>query len=265
MPHITANTLQLYYERAGSGAPLLYISGTGGDLRAKPNMFDRDLPKNFDLIAYDQRGLGQSDKPDRQYSMADYANDAAALLDALNIKSARVIGMSFGGMVAQELVLRHPEKVERLVLGCTSSGGAGGSSFAFHEIEHLTGEARVRHLMPLNDTRRDPAWQQAHPEQVAQLLAQSAPPPYANEPGRAQGAHRQLEARKFHDTWDRLPQIKCPVLVAGGKYDGIAPPAIVERLASRIPGAELQWFEGGHLFSVQDRTATPAFIEFLKR
>ena len=188
----------------------------------------------------------------------------AALLDALNIKSAKVIGMSFGGMVAQELVLRRPEKVERLMLGCTSSGGAGGSSFKFHEIEHLKGDARTRHLMPINDTRRDESWQAAHPDLVAQILEQSVDR-YDGEPGRAMGAHRQLEARKHHDTWERLPQIKCPVLVAGGKYDAIAPPEMVKNLASRIPGAELQWFEGGHLFTIQDRNAMPAFIEFLKR
>ena len=264
MPFITANSLSLYYERAGAGDPLLFISGTGGDLRNKPNMFDRGLPQAFDLIAYDQRGLGQSEKPDRPYTMADYADDAARLLDALNIPRARVIGMSFGGMVAQELVLRHPEKVERLVLGCTSPGGAGGSSFKFHEIEDLKGEARTRHLMAINDTRRDAAWQAANADQVAAIIEQSNPK-FEDEPSRAMGAHRQLEARRHHDTWERLPQIKIPVLVAGGKYDGIAPPEIVELLAKRIPGAELQWFEGGHLFTVQDRNATPAFIEFLKR
>ena len=125
MPRIHANHLDLYYERAGDGPPLLFISGTGGDLRVKPNVFDGGLGRAFDLIAYDQRGLGQSEKPDRAYSMADYADDAAGLLDALGVDSIKVVGVSFGGMVAQELALRHPGKVERLVLACTSPGGAG--------------------------------------------------------------------------------------------------------------------------------------------
>src|SRR5947207_15854982 len=79
MPVTTANGINLYFGRAGSGPPLLFISGTGGDLRAKPNVFDGPLAKTFDLLAYDQRGLGRSEKPDRPYTMADYADDAAAL------------------------------------------------------------------------------------------------------------------------------------------------------------------------------------------
>ncbi|MCC7267068.1 MAG: alpha/beta fold hydrolase [Caulobacteraceae bacterium] len=264
MPMIAANGLQLYFERAGEGPPLLFISGTGGDLRVKPNVFDGAFGRTFDLIAYDQRGLGRSDKPDRPYSMADYADDAAALLDALGIGAIKVVGVSFGGMVAQELVLRHPAKIERLVLACTSPGGAGGASFAFHEIEHLTGEARARHLMPISDVRRDAAWQAAHPEDAARLIALASADPYAGEPGRAQGAHRQLEARAAHDAWDRLPQITCPVLVCGGRYDGIALPETQEKLAARIPGAELRMFDGGHLFMIQDRTAAPAMAEWLK-
>lgn len=92
----------------------------------------------------------------------------------------------------------------------------------------------------------------------------AAAAPYADEPGHPAGAHRQLEARAGHDTWDRLPQIACPVLIAAGRYDGVALPATQEKLAARIPGAELKWFEGGHMFMIQDRAAYPAMIEFLK-
>ena len=77
------------------------------------------------------------------------------------------------------------------------------------------------------------------------------------------GARRQLEARAAHDTWDRLPDIACPVLIAAGRYDGIALPATQERMAARIPGATLRFFDGGHLFMIQDRTAYPAMVEFL--
>ncbi len=260
LPHI-----ELYYERAGEGPPLLFISGTGGDLRNKPNVFDGPLAQTFDLLAYDQRGLGRSEKPDHPYSMADYADDAAALMDHVGWPSARVIGVSFGGMVAQELVLRHPARVERLVLACTSPGGAGGASFPFHEIEHLTGEARAKHLIPVSDTRRDAAWAAGHPEAYAQLLAMTAAPDrYAGEPGRAMGARRQLEARAGHDTWERLSRIACPVMIAAGRFDGIALPATQERMAARIPGAELRWFDGGHMFMIQDRAANAAIAAFLR-
>jgi 3-oxoadipate enol-lactonase len=264
MPTAHLGAIELYYERVAEGSPLLFISGTGGDLRNKPNVFDGPLAKAFDVLAYDQRGLGRSAKPDHDYTMADYADDAAALLDHVGWASARVIGVSFGGMVAQELVLRHPAKVERLVLACTSPGGEGGASFPFHEIGHLQGEARAKHLMPVSDTRRDAAWAAANPDTYAQLIAMSASDPHAGEPGRAMGARRQLEARAGHDTWDRLGEIDCPVLIAAGRYDGIALPATQEGLQSRIRGSKLQFFDGGHLFMVQDRAATPAIAEFLK-
>jgi 3-oxoadipate enol-lactonase len=263
MPTTRANGLDFYFERAGSGPPLLFISGTGGDLRTKPNVFDGPFAKAFDLLAYDQRGLGRSGKPDVASSMADYADDAAALLADQRLDQALVIGVSFGGMVAQELALRHPARVKRLVLACTSPGGVGGASFPFHEIEHLKGEARARHMLPISDTRRDAAWVAGHPELYAQIIAMGAADPFADEPGHAMGAHRQLEARAAHDTWDRLPDIACPVLVAAGRYDGIALPATQEAMAARIPGATLQWFEGGHLFLIQDRTAAPAMAAFL--
>jgi 3-oxoadipate enol-lactonase len=263
MPHAEINGLEMYYERAGSGPPLLFISGTGGDLRVQPNVFASPLARAFDLLAYDQRGLGRTSKPDEPYSMAQYADDAAALMESQGWAEALVVGVSFGGMVAQELVLRHPGKVKRLVLACTSPGGAGGASYPFHEIEHLTGEARGRHLIPISDTRRDAAWAAAHPQDYAAFVAMAAADPYAGEPGRAAGAHRQLEARAAHDTWHRLPTIACPVLIAAGRYDGIALPATQETMAARIPGAALQWFEGGHLFMIQDRAAYPAIISFL--
>lgn len=264
MAYAQVNGLRLYYERAGSGPRLLFISGTGGDLRVKPNVFASPLAKEFDLLAYDQRGLGQSDKPDRRYAMADYGDDAAALMDALGWRDAMVVGVSFGGMVAQELVLRHPERVTRLVLACTSPGGGGGSSFPFHAIEHLTGEDRARHLIPVSDTRRNAAWAEAHPEEYRQLVEMTSAAPFADEPGRAVGAHRQLEARADHDTWNRLDQIRCPTLIAAGRYDGIALPSVQEKMAARISGSRLRWFEGGHLFMVQDKAAYPAMIEFLK-
>ena len=263
MPIAKLPDIELQYERAGSGPPLLFISGTGGDLRNKPNIFDGPLARQFDLLAYDQRGLGQSDKPDVSYSMADYADDAAALMAKQGLDQALVLGVSFGGMVAQELVLRHPARVTRLVLACTSPGGEGGASFPFHEIGHLKGEARARHLIPISDTRRNEGWAAAHPDLHAQFVAMGAADPYAAEPGHAMGAQRQLEARAQHDTWNRLPRITCPVMIAAGRYDGIALPATQEKMAARIPGARLTFFDGGHMFMIQDRAVAPAMAAFL--
>ena len=132
MPFIEVRNISLYYEIQGEGPRLLYISGTGGDLRVRPNVFDTLLIKHFTVLAYDQRGLGQTDKPDKPYTMADYAADAEGLLDALGWNSAYVMGVSFGGMVAQEMAVTYPRRIQKLVLACTSSGGAGGASYPLH-------------------------------------------------------------------------------------------------------------------------------------
>jgi len=261
MPFAHIGDLDVYYERAGAGPPLLFISGTGGDLRRRPNALDGPFPRTFDTLAYDQRGLGRTTKPDAPCTMADYADDAARMIDFAGWERANVVGYSFGGMVAQELALRHPRKVRRLALAATSPGGAGGASFPFHEVG-LTGEDLVRHMIPIADTRRDAAWAAANPAEYAAQVAMAADP-FAGEPGRADGARRQLEARSGHDTWERLDGIACPVLIAGGRHDGIAPRDRQEAMAGRIPGARLRLFDGGHMFMMQDPAALPAIIAFL--
>ncbi len=263
MPHIQTARLKIYYEIKGSGDPLLFISGTGSDLRNKPNFMDGPAPSQFETLAYDQRGLGQTEKPDQPYTMADYADDAAALLDELNWPSANVIGVSFGGMVAQELALRHSSRVKRLVLACTSPGGAGGASYPLHDVQDMDPVERAQFMIPISDTRRDAKWAAANPKEYEFFVEFASTDAFAGEPGRSMGARRQLEARKHHDTWDRLADITCPTLICGGNYDGIALPATQEKLATRIPGAKLAMFDGGHLFMIQDRTAIPAMLDFL--
>jgi 3-oxoadipate enol-lactonase len=206
----------------------------------------------MDVLAYDHRGMGRSSAPEGAYSMADYADDAAGLLDAVGWDRCSVVGVSFGGMVAQELVLRHPGRIDRLVLACTSPGGAGGSSFPFETLDGLDPQARAARLLELLDTRWDAAWQAAHPDAIAATAERFGG-----------GDARQLAARAGHDTYDRLPSIDVPVLVAAGHHDAVAPPANQEALAGRIPGARLEWFEGGHLFLTQDRAAWPRIVEFL--
>ena len=122
MGFVRTGDIEIYHEVAGDGPPVLLISGTGADLRNVPHE-RHPLTRHFEVHAYDQRGLGQSSKPDEPYTMADYADDAAGLLGALGVGPVHVVGVSFGGMVAQHLALRHPAVVDRLVLMCTSPGG----------------------------------------------------------------------------------------------------------------------------------------------
>lgn len=265
MPYVTLDALRVYYEIEGRGPRLLFISGTRGDLRRKPSPFDTPLPAHFETLAYDQRGLGRSDKPAGPYTMAMYGDDAASLLDALGWASCFVVAQSFGGMVAQELAIRHPDKVARLVLCATSPGGAGGSSYPIDELDALAPDERARAHIPIADTRRDAAWQAAHKDEFDRMVGEqvAAHAVGADEPGREEGARLQLEARRHHDAWDRLPSLKMPVLVCGGRYDGQAAPAQVEALAGRIPGAALRFFEGGHAFLRQDPEAFRAILAFL--
>ncbi|HEY6474785.1 MAG TPA: alpha/beta fold hydrolase [Acidimicrobiales bacterium] len=257
-----ANGIELYYELAGTGERVLFISGTGADLRRAPRLTDVPAFAEFEVLQYDQRGLGQSEVPDGPYTMADYGNDAAALLDAVSWDDCLVIGISFGGMVAQELAIRHAERVRRLVLACTSAGGAGGASYPLHELVGLDAEASLAKRLELMDTRWDETWREANPKTV-RMIAEGF---QLGGDGEApdEGPLRQLEARSHHDTTARLGQIGCPTLVCGGVYDGIAPLANSEFLAQAIPGAQLAFFDGGHAFFMQDAAAIPAMLDFLK-
>lgn len=268
MPRTTVRGIELYYERNTSeaGAPrLLFINGSGGDLRQKPGVFEGPLASHFDVLAHDQRGLGQSEIPDGPYSMADYAEDAAGLLDAVGWQRCAVIGVSFGGMVAQELAVRHPSRIERLVLCCTSPGGAGGHSYPLHELTELPEAERTAKSLELSDCRMDADWRKANPDAFEQLFAMYAGrgDAGAGEPRRELGQRLQFEARAGLDVYDRLASLTMPVLCCGGRYDGIAPPENMQAIRDRIPGARLELFEGGHLFMMQDREAYPKIIEFL--
>lgn len=271
MPIAKVSGIDLYYEMQGphtqgsptqgSGAKVLFISGTGGDLRAHPNMFDGPLPQSHQVLSYDQRGLGQSSKPEVAYQMADYAADAAALLEHLQWPAVAVVGVSFGGMVAQELALRFPDKVQSLALCCTSSGGAGGASFPLHELAELTPQARTEQHLAVADLRRDASWREANPERWQKLLTLATQSVRGDRD--EAGAARQLAARARHDTWDRLPQLQLPVGIFAGRYDGIAPMANQQALAEQISGAELHTYDGGHLFLAQDKSAYPDLLSWL--
>lgn len=189
------------------------------------------------------------------------------MLNAVGWESADVIGISFGGMVAQELALRYPHRVERLVLACTSSGGAGGSSYPLHELVNLPIEEVARRQITVTDTRwKEEAWLSSRTTQFQQLvkLTLAASQEGANEPSRQVGRLRQLEARAVHDTYNRLSQLHIPVYICGGHHDGISPPANLEAIHKQIPGSYLEFFKGGHGFLYQDPQAFKRIIAFLQ-
>ena len=262
MQFLTTNRLKFYVEQAGSGEHVLVLNGTGNDLRRKPSIMDSPLTSQFNVIAHDQRGLGQSDKPEGPYSMQDYADDAAAIMDALDIEQAKVLGISFGGMVAQEFAIRHGARVSRMALWCTSPGGAGGASYPLQEIEQLAFEARVATGMKLNDTRIDDDWLAANPEAVEAARQRLEVSGFDHEPRFAEGRAEQLAARARHDCYDRLEQMTCSVFLGGGKYDGIAKPEAMQAMRDKIPNAQLTLYEGGHLFMLQDGKAFPDLLAF---
>src|SRR5262249_18884805 len=192
------------------------------------------LAGTFDLLAWDYRGLGRSVPLTGPYTMADVAADAAGLLEIAGWDTCRVLGVSFGGMVAQELAVTNPERVERLALACTSAGGEGGSSHPVTKRQGPPPRDRRAAELKLADSRWDERWLQAHP--ADRMLAERLTAAH-DRPDPAAPAHQaQLEARAGHDVWDRLDAITCPALVGYGNYDGIAPAQTASR--SHRPSAE---------------------------
>ena len=198
------------------------------------------------------------------YTMADLAADAAGLLEIAGWDICRVLGVSFGGMVAQEFAVTNPERVERLALACTSAGGGGGSSYPLHKLQELPPQERAAAQLKLADSRWDERWLEAHPADRALAQALAAADRNQRDPAAEAAYNAQLEARAGHDAWDRLDAITCPTLVGYGNYDGIAPAQNSAAIASHVGGAELRGYEGGHLFLFQDLAALPEFEAFLQ-
>jgi len=262
MPFGQVRELKLFYEIVGAGPRLLFINGTNADLRRRQPYVDT-LSDHFTVLRYDQRGLGQTEKPDKHYSMVDYADDAAALMDLVGWDKAAVLGVSFGGSVAQEFARRHPQRITRMVLACSNPGGSYG--YPLLELHAKDPETRARTMLSL-DLRKSEEWQAAHPEEARALLEQGRKRGGAvdpNDPHAAMGARRQLEAREEHDARDWLDQIRVPVALFGGRYDGLGTEAGQRVMAAGIPGSVMRLFEGAHGFLNEDPEAVPALIEFL--
>jgi len=260
MPFAEFDDAVLFYEIEGRGPPVLVIGGTGGDLRQAPGPFAWPGADRFSLLAFDHRDLGRSSsRSSRRPEMADFARDALALVDHVGWEGFSVLGISFGGMVAQEVALSAGGRIRRLVLAGTSTGGEGSRSYPLHELYALPAASRAQRLLELLDTRA------CHQPELAAAIARYL---FLDRGLAAHGAPsagllRQLEARRRHDTSSRLGQLRVPTLVAAGRFDGIASPAAASKLARSIPDAQLAVFEGGHGFLVQDAAAWSSIAAFL--
>ena len=261
MPTVNANGIDIYYELRGAGPRLLFFNGSGATLANAGLLLD-PFTTRFEVLGFDQRGLGRTSIPPGPYEMADYAADAAALLDHVGWDGCRAVGVSFGGMVAQEFAVTFPERVERLALVCTSPGG-DWTSFPLHELAQKSPDEQLAIGLTLLDTRFTPEYLAAHPEDQgwADFVNQRREAEPSEEVRRGELA--QLDARSRLDVVDRLDRIDCPTLVASGRYDGIAPPENGEAIAARVRASDLRLYEGGHMFFVQDPTALPDILDFL--
>jgi pimeloyl-ACP methyl ester carboxylesterase len=246
MPSVKAGASELYYERAGTGEPMLLIQGMAATHLAWGRPFLDELEPHFECIIYDHRGMGRSAPAEMPFTIVDLAEDAIGLLDALEIESTHVVGISMGGMVAQELALANPERIRTLTIGASYCGGPEGSLMDPKDLEIL-GEAmasgdpeRVRrafweiNLSPAfreDDSRYTPF------REMAEALP--APGPVVMQ---------QMRATARHDTSGRLGDLRVPTLVIHGTEDRLLRASNGRQIAS-LMSIEPKLLEGvGHLF-----------------
>ena len=247
MTVIDVGDIQLDYERTGSGPPLLLIMGMSGTALHWGEPFLQLLRSDFDVIAYDHRGVGASTPLRGNLTIGQMADDAAGLLGALEIDSAHVMGISMGGMIAQELALNHSELVRTLTLGCTYCGGEGSA---------LASEAVISKLAAaMASGDRERALRTGWEINVsAAMAADDVAYARVREIGNRRAVSvavimQQLQACAAHDTNARLAQLAMPTLVIHGTDDQLLPVQNGHLIASLIPGARLEIFDGiGHMF-----------------
>ena len=265
MPEARLEDIKVHYDVYGDGDPILMIMGLGASSAAWDPALVQALARSYGVITFDNRGTGQSDKPDAPYSIQMFADDAAGLLDNLNIPQAHIFGVSMGGMIAQEFALRHPQRVATLTLGCTTAGGANSVPPPPESLKVLTAPREgvpadevIRRAQPLSYTAGFIASHRNELEAAIERILKHPTPPFAFQ--------RQLEATYTLQTWDRLPQIKAPTLVVTGAEDVLIPAKNSELIASRIQGAKLHIIPGvGHGFMHEGKDAfLKAYLPFLK-
>ncbi|MGA3203302.1 MAG: alpha/beta fold hydrolase [Bryobacteraceae bacterium] len=243
MPYATSSGTRIFWEEAGAGEPLLLIMGLG----YSHEMWHRTLPvvsAHYRTILFDNRGVGKSDVPPGAYSVAQMAADAAAVLDAAGIARAHVFGVSMGGMIAQEFALNYPERVNRLVLGCTACGGPNSVSAERKVLDILMAratmtpdegaEAMVPYIYDASTPR----------QRIDEDLAIRR----LNYP-QAAGYMGQVQAILAWSTFDRLAGIRAPTLIIHGETDQLVPPENARILAQHIAGSRLVMLpHASHIF-----------------
>jgi 3-oxoadipate enol-lactonase len=250
MPVVNAGEIELSYERSGSGPPLLLIMGMSGSALSWGEAFLDALGQDFETIVYDHRGIGASSRLDGPLTIAQLAEDTAALLAALELDSAHVLGISMGGMIAQELVLSHPEQIRTLTLGCTYCGGEG-SALAGEDVLRRLAEAmssgdRARAIRTAWEVNVSPSFA-ADEDAYARFVEIAQRRAVAVEVIMA-----QMQAIAGHDTSARLPSLALPTLVLHGTLDQMIPVQNGHMIAGLIPGSRLEIFDGvGHMFFLE--------------
>ena len=241
--YIDTNSQQIYYETHGEGEPLILIMGIGGDSTMWAPYQVPAFSTKYQVIVLDNRDAGRSSKATSSYTIADMADDVAGLLDGLGIERAHILGISIGGMIAQEFALQHPDRLNKMIL--TGTGGA-------------TGRAKFDPIMAWNFVKQNDAEGLAFAAQqfiwlfsteflrnhqaVDKTLALFAGNPNSFSP---EAYARQADAYLKHDALDRLKNVKAPTLVISGEQDRLAPPWVARELADAIPDAEFNLVEGG--------------------
>jgi pimeloyl-ACP methyl ester carboxylesterase len=239
---MSATAVRIAWERRGTGEPLLLVHGLGYARWGWEPVADQ-LGQQFSVVIFDNRGIGESDAPPGPYTVADLAADTVSVLDAAGLERAHVLGTSLGGMVAQQLALDYPERVDRLVLACTTPGGAEAWPMPDVTVKLIT----QMPLMPREIALRrgiENALAEERPELIERILAHRLA---TRQPVEAWMA--QAGAGVTFDVCDRLGEIRAPTLVLTGTEDVVVDPRNSELLAERIPDARLELFPGtGHLF-----------------
>lgn len=258
----TSDGVRLYWEEQGRGEPLLLIAGLGGTHmswhRTVPLLADR-----YRVITYDARGVGDSDVPRGHYSMPLLAKDALAVLDDAGIGVANIFGMSMGGMVAQELAIRHPDRVRSVILGCTSCRG----------LDAVSPDSRVLRLlvqrawMPPDEAFRVLVPFIYHPGTAQRRIDEDASVRATSFPSR-RGYLGQLSAVASFRSCSRLAKVRAPTLLLHGADDDLVPAENSAVLSRHLPGArQVLLEEASHMFTTDQpegtRDAVVAFLESL--
>ena len=264
MPTIKVGELNFEYYIEGSGPPLLMLMGWIGNASFWGEAFLEPMRSRFQVVRVSNRGTGLSDKPTEELTVPLMAEDAAGLLRELGIARAHVLGISMGGMIAQELVLNHPEAVQALVLGCTTCGFTHGVP-AHPDVVARAAEAGGAQQDVIRQFLLSAATpefvQQAGPEFWGWITSTwlAAPTPW-------ESIGRQLMAIQKFDTYERLPGIKAPTLIVHGDRDQLMPVGNADILRQRIAGSQVRIIAGvGHMFFWEKpEESAEAIIEFLK-